>query len=417
MTWLVEKASAGLVSNNPAVDEVVIFSGKKWVKELGKPGAWLRNFSEARQFFAELRAAKYDAVLELQGLLKSSLLARASGAKVVAGFDDTREFADHFLTHKLNVGDYFGHDVPVVELNLRVAHHALAVLGLPVPELPVEFPLPLLDSSVDVKVDALLISARSAAPGGAEPAGSNPETDAVLGAVPQNSVPAQGAVPKQGSVPEVGAAPEAGSVPQIGAIPDTGTLPVGTSKAEPDPTQSSSDQAKSCSDFSPGGPINIVLIPGTTWVTKIWPNYKWIELGERLADQYPCRLLLVGGPAEVNSNYAIASGIESARPAQVVLNLTGQTSLLDLISVFKRAALVIGADTGPLHLAAATGHPRVVGVFGSTPAKRNGPYGKQCQSVHLSLDCQPCYAKVCKYGTVACLTELDAARVLEATLY
>ncbi|RTL45931.1 MAG: glycosyltransferase family 9 protein [Candidatus Melainabacteria bacterium] len=377
VTWLVEKASAGLVSNNPAIDEVVIFSGKKWVKELGKPGAWLRNFSEARQFFAELRAAKYDAVLELQGLLKSSLLARASGARVVAGFDDTREFADRFLTHKLNVGDYFGHDVPVVELNLRVAHYALTVLGLPAPELPVEFSLPLLDSSVDVKVDALLISASSTAPG-VEPGGAGTKSGTVSVAVPQNS------------------APDLASIPSVAATPDM--------------------EASASRFTNKVGPINIILIPGTTWVTKIWPNSKWIELGEKLADQYPCRLVLVGGPAEVQSNYAIAAGIEAKRPEQMVLNLTGQTSLLDLISVFRRSALVIGADTGPLHLAAATGYPKVVGVFGSTPAKRNGPYGKQCKTVHLSLECQPCYSKTCKYGTVACLTDLDSSKVFEAAL-
>ncbi|MBS2004189.1 MAG: glycosyltransferase family 9 protein [Cyanobacteria bacterium SZAS LIN-5] len=375
VTWLVEKASAGLVSNNPAIDEVVIFSGKKWVKELGKPGAWLRNFSEARQFFAELRAAKYDAVLELQGLLKSSLLARASGARVVAGFDDTREFADRFLTHKLNVGDYFGHDVPVVELNLRVAHYALTVLGLPAPELPVEFSLPVLDSSADVKVDALLISASSTAPG-VEPGGAGTKSGTVSGAVPQNS------------------APDLASIPSVAATPDM--------------------EASASRFTNKVGPINIILIPGTTWVTKIWPNSKWIELGEKLADQYPCRLVLVGGPAELQSNAAIAAGIEVKRPGQVVLNLTAQTSLLDLISVFRRSALVIGADTGPLHLAAATGYPKVVGVFGSTPAKRNGPYGEQCQTVHLSLECQPCYSKTCKYGTVACLTDLDSSRVFES---
>ncbi|HEY9683457.1 MAG TPA: glycosyltransferase family 9 protein [Drouetiella sp.] len=347
VTWLVEKASADLVSNNPAIDEVIIFGGKKWMRELGKPGTWLKNFSEAEAFFKGLRDARYDAVLELQGLLKSSLLARATGSKVVAGFDDTREFADRFLTHKLNVGDYFGHDVPVVELNLRVAEFALTILGLKPQELPIEFPLPVLDSSVDVKISALLISPTPAAP-------------------------------------------EVASVPQMGAIPN---LEAGRS-----------------------APINIVLIPGTTWVTKIWPEDKWIELGEKLADQNACRLILVGGPSEITSNYAIARGIESKRPQQVVLNLTGQTTLLDLISVFKRSSLVIGADTGPLHLAAATGLPRVVGVFGSTPGKRNGPYGSQCKTVHLNLECQPCYSKTCKYGTVACLTELAPAEVLKATV-
>lgn len=387
MTWLVEKASADLVSNNPAIDEVIVFGGKKWMRELGKPGTWLKNFSEARTFFKGLRDARYDAVMELQGLLKSSLLARATGSKVVAGFDDTREFADRFLTHKLNVGDYFGHDVPVVELNLKVAEYALAVSGLDAPALPVNFPLPALAPSVDVKVGALLISGSTTAPFVESVdyplnSSSSPLRDWTDDSAPDVVAP--------DVVTSDVAAPDVASVPQMGAIPN---LEAGA----PDP-------------------INIVLIPGTTWVTKIWPNSKWVELAQKLALRHKCRLVLVGGPAEVESNFAIASGIEAKAPGQVVLNLTGQTSLLDLIAVFRRSSLVIGADTGPLHLAAATGVPGVVGVFGSTPAKRNGPYGNQCKTVHLNLECQPCYSKTCKYGTVACLSELAPSEVLQAIL-
>ncbi|MBS1955737.1 MAG: hypothetical protein JST89_16255 [Cyanobacteria bacterium SZAS-4] len=370
VSWLVEKASADLVSNNPAVDEVIVFGGKKWFREIGKPGTWLKNMSEARQFFKEIRDAKYDAVLELQGLLKSSLLARSSGAKVVAGFDDTREFADQFLTHKLNVGDYFGHDVPVVELNLKIAKYALTLLGLQAPDLPIEFPLPQLPSSVDVKIDALLISPSLAAPG--------------VGSI--EWVDQTGWVVKT----EPNSAPDLASVPHVASVPDL--------------------------ESDPSLPINIVLIPGTTWVTKIWPESKWIELGEKLSARYRCQLILVGGPAEVNSNFTIGRGIESKRPKQLVVNLTAQTTLTDLIAVFRRSALVIGADTGPLHLAAATAVPAVVGVFGSTPAKRNGPYGPQCETVHLNLECQPCYSKTCKLGTVACLVDLDATQVFDAVL-
>ncbi|CAN5662267.1 N/A [soil metagenome] len=380
VSWLVEKASADLVSNNPGVDEVIVFGGKRWVRELGKPGAWLKNMSEAKRFFQDMRDAKYDAVLELQGLLKSSLLARATGAKVVAGFDDTREFADQFLTHKLNVGDYFGHDVPVVELNLRVAKHALTILGLATPDLPIEFPLPLLPSSVDVKVSSLLISPSSAAPG----VGSIDWVDEPGKVVKASSTNSDPPVSAPASAPDLASVPHVASIPNLEA---DGSLP-----------------------------INIVLIPGTTWVTKIWPESKWIELGASLSDRYRCQLVLVGGPAEVNSNYAIAGGIEARRPRQLVVNLTGQTTLTDLIAIFRRSALVIGADTGPLHLAAATSAPKVVGVFGSTPAKRNGPYGPQCETVHLNLECQPCYSKTCKLGTVACLTDLASTQVFDAVV-
>jgi len=54
----------------------------------------------------------------------------------------------------------------------------------------------------------------------------------------------------------------------------------------------------------------------------------------------------------------------------------------------RRAALFIGSDTGPLHLAAAVGAP-CVGLFGPMPAERNGPYGPQ----HIAVQ------KMCLTGT------------------
>jgi ADP-heptose:LPS heptosyltransferase len=56
------------------------------------------------------------------------------------------------------------------------------------------------------------------------------------------------------------------------------------------------------------------------------------------------------------------------------------TSLTELAALCRRARLFIGADTGPLHLAAAVGTP-CVGLYGPWPASRHGPYGPQ----HISL--------------------------------
>ena len=52
------------------------------------------------------------------------------------------------------------------------------------------------------------------------------------------------------------------------------------------------------------------------------------------------------------------------------------TTLTELAALARRARLFIGADTGPLHLAAAVGTP-CVGLYGPWPASRHGPYGSQ----------------------------------------
>ena len=51
------------------------------------------------------------------------------------------------------------------------------------------------------------------------------------------------------------------------------------------------------------------------------------------------------------------------------------TNLRELARLLRNAQLVIGGDTGPLHLAAALGTP-VIGLYGPTNPARNGPYGQ-----------------------------------------
>jgi ADP-heptose:LPS heptosyltransferase len=50
------------------------------------------------------------------------------------------------------------------------------------------------------------------------------------------------------------------------------------------------------------------------------------------------------------------------------------TNLYELVAFLRRAHVLVAADTGPLHLAAALGTP-CVGLYGPTSAVRNGPYG------------------------------------------
>ena len=80
------------------------------------------------------------------------------------------------------------------------------------------------------------------------------------------------------------------------------------------------------------------------------------------------RVLVVWGPRE--EEVARAVGAPIAPP----------TNLRELATILRHASVVIGGDTGPLHLAAALGTP-VVGLYGPTDPRRNGPYGQLQQCV------------------------------------
>ncbi len=109
----------------------------------------------------------------------------------------------------------------------------------------------------------------------------------------------------------------------------------------------------------PGYEGSIVLLPGAGKPNKLWPVERFRELARRIGPQ----ALAVWGPGE--QELAQAIGARVAPP----------TSLRQLAGLMRKASIVIGADTGPLHLAAAVG-TRVIGLFGPTDPRRNGPYGQ-----------------------------------------
>lgn len=117
-------------------------------------------------------------------------------------------------------------------------------------------------------------------------------------------------------------------------------------------------------DFSPfalgaGEPGAVVLLPGAGRPEKLWPVERFREVARAIGS----RALVLWGPGE--EALAQAAGARMAPP----------TSLRALAAYLRDAALVVGADTGPLHLAAALGTP-VVGLYGPTDPRRNGPYGQ-----------------------------------------
>jgi heptosyltransferase-1 len=117
-------------------------------------------------------------------------------------------------------------------------------------------------------------------------------------------------------------------------------------------------------DFSsfaegPGAAGRVILVPGAGKPEKQWPVERYRELASRLG----ARALAVWGPSE--RELAAAIGCELAPP----------TTLRELAALMRDADMVIGGDTGPIHLAAALG-TRVIGLYGPTNPARNGPYGQ-----------------------------------------
>jgi ADP-heptose:LPS heptosyltransferase len=125
-----------------------------------------------------------------------------------------------------------------------------------------------------------------------------------------------------------------------------------------------------------------VLVPGASAhrPEKRWPEQKFGALAVQLA----MPAVVVGGPDEAK----LAGVIKSF--AQKTVDLTGKTDLLELAAVVAGAALAVGNDTGPMHLAAAFGVASVVLFSGASdpaltcPRYPDGGWPSVLQAPHLS---------------------------------
>jgi ADP-heptose:LPS heptosyltransferase len=111
----------------------------------------------------------------------------------------------------------------------------------------------------------------------------------------------------------------------------------------------------------------ILVNPGAGRAAKRWPVDRFRALTRRLADETGARVIVLWGPGEEGA----ARGIAETAAGTVV---APPTTLRDIMALARRARLVVAADTGPLHIAAAVG-TACLGLYGPTSGIRNGPYG------------------------------------------
>ncbi len=109
-----------------------------------------------------------------------------------------------------------------------------------------------------------------------------------------------------------------------------------------------------------------ILNPGAGWGAKQWPVERYGQVARELARDGISSIVNYG-PGEEQLAEAVESASEGA--ARRI-----SCSIAELIALTRRARLLVGGDTGPMHLAAALKVP-VVAIFGPTNPMRNGPYG------------------------------------------
>jgi 3-deoxy-D-manno-octulosonic-acid transferase/heptosyltransferase-1 len=150
----------------------------------------------------------------------------------------------------------------------------------------------------------------------------------------------------------------------------------------------------------------VAINPMARWKTKLWDEDKFAVLADRLTWEIGTEVLLTGSGTDRSALERIRS-LSSTKP----VNLAGRTSLKQLACVYKKCALLISTDTGPMHMAAASGCP-VVALFGPTAPWRTGPYGPEHRVIRETMHCSPCFKKSC--DAMLCMKSITPGMVLDS---
>jgi ADP-heptose:LPS heptosyltransferase len=150
-----------------------------------------------------------------------------------------------------------------------------------------------------------------------------------------------------------------------------------------------------------------------------WPAVSFAATAAALAHADPSRrIVITSGPSESAAAEAVAEDARrQAGAAAEAIVRSGEFDLSELRALVDRAALYIGGDSGPLHIASTTRTP-VVALFGPTLPDRSMPWRDPAIGA-IALDagalpCRPCHQRQCVPGDFRCLTMISPNMVVDA---
>jgi len=152
------------------------------------------------------------------------------------------------------------------------------------------------------------------------------------------------------------------------------------------------------------------LCPGAEFgPAKQWPAVEFSKVAENYIETGG-QVWILGSRRDIEIGRKIVDLLPPACGDQCI-DLTGQTSLLDVIDLLSATEQVVTNDSGLMHVAAAVERPLVV-VYGSTSPGFTPPLSEKAQIASLGLDCSPCFQRECPLGHTDCLQKLSAASVI-----
>jgi lipopolysaccharide heptosyltransferase I len=297
LAWVVNRAYEPILRNHPCLNAIIPFDRGAF-----KQGLW-RGCHSHGDFLRRLRGERFDTVIDLQGLLRTGLMALASGARLRVGLRSAREGARLAYTRVVD-------DTQVVEhATERYCRAVAAVL----------------------------------------PPGSEQATRRFVLAL------------------DSAACRQAGEV--LAKFPRPW----------------------------------VAVVVGARWETKRWPTQHFAVLLRQVFRDFGGTAIFLGIPEEASLARDTAAMLDTPS-----LQLAGRTTLPELTAYLHQADVVLGNDTGPVHLAVALGRP-VVTPYTCTRVATTGPYGQARHAVATTVACAGSLLRQCDKRI--CFDELTPDRL------
>lgn len=163
-------------------------------------------------------------------------------------------------------------------------------------------------------------------------------------------------------------------------------------------------------DKALAGAKAVVLHIGAGNRFRDWGLENLAALAGKLGGLRGVRVILIGGEDDSARAAAIIE-----KGAVHAFSLVGRLNLIEIRDLIDRAALFVGPDSGPMHIAASTDTP-IVAFFGPTLPAHFSPWRRMATLIQKDLDCRPCKQRECLHADFRCLQNISAEEVYAACL-
>ena len=150
----------------------------------------------------------------------------------------------------------------------------------------------------------------------------------------------------------------------------------------------------------------IIIHPVGGWWGRRWPGENYSKLADYIIKELKLDVVFTGVAGEKKE---IEEIVKLMREKPFVA--AGDFTIKELASLYEKAKLFIGTDTGAAHIASAVSLPILV-MFGPQDPRRWKPQGESVQTIYKRIECSPCLQK-CRWKRNICMEKIKVDEVIK----